>query len=450
MNQSWWREEVLVWAPATDQLRHRLSPIGCNPAWTREPLDSFLLRLAEPCRRHVRQQLAVARTGPDRISPLAVCMNEGRGVGVTHVLQLAQTGRGRHTRVRGTMVQHHVGLWIIEWLDLGLLVLDDEFQIVYANEALSRLLGIPLPELLALDPGALLGEADGSDWRQDAARDVRRLRDTTVLPLRRRDGSTQMMRVTAVLAGKGRGRREGPLVIVQDSGTESRRARQRSPYDARLRLLSVELARARESERRALARELHDGVGQALLALRLDLERATRPRANAERLTAIRGAIAAVDAIIGDHERLVTGLRPQVLDVLSLRDALGWLVEDLAARSDIRIRHAGLECLPPEGWGDGSDHVFRIAQEALANAIRHSGATRVDVTARWHPDGYEITIRDDGSGFDAEGAKGVDRHGVLSMEERAAALGGWLTVESGRGRGTAVVLTVPAPPGAPA
>lgn len=197
---------------------------------------------------------------------------------------------------------------------------------------------------------------------------------------------------------------------------------------------------AQEEERARVARDLHDEVNQSLTGLLLRLE-AVREAAPPELELELAETKALANQAMRELLSLARQLRPTALDDLGLAAATAGQVEQLAARDEIE---AGFEA---EGdfsdlGGDAQLVVYRVAQEALSNAARHSGAGRVGVRLQRRTDGgVELEIADDGRGFafdDAEGGLGI-----AGMRERALLVGGELTIESRPGRGTTVRLAVP-------
>jgi signal transduction histidine kinase len=201
---------------------------------------------------------------------------------------------------------------------------------------------------------------------------------------------------------------------------------------------------AMSEERERLARELHDALNQSLFSLTLTARAAARhiatdPHRAAEELNEI--AVLSRQAMT-ELRAVVDGLRTPDLE----RDGLVPAIRSLADLLS-RVHHIEIEVVADEepGLEGRAEHeVFRIVQEALTNAVRHSQAARVTVTVA-NGDGLDVTIRDDGHGFEP-GARNVrgKRLGLTSMRDRASVLGGRLTIESSPGRGSTVHLEVPA------
>jgi two-component system sensor histidine kinase UhpB len=195
--------------------------------------------------------------------------------------------------------------------------------------------------------------------------------------------------------------------------------------------------RAQEEERARVARDLHDEVNQSLTGLLLRLE-ALREAAPPELEPPLADTKALANQAMNELLSLARQLRPTILDDLGLAAAIGAQVD--------QIRRSGIEAeLLQEGdvsdLGDDVQLVFyRVAQEALSNARRHSGAKRIEVSLRRHGAGAGLEVADDGRGFAfEESERGL---GIAGMRERALLIGADLTIESRGGQGTTVRLAV--------
>jgi signal transduction histidine kinase len=212
----------------------------------------------------------------------------------------------------------------------------------------------------------------------------------------------------------------------------------RDVEESRERLLT-----AREEERRRLRRDLHDGLGPQLSAVVMTLDTAASAlrRDDGERALALVGTAAghARDAVT-DVRRLVHGLRPPALDDLGLLGALQATAAGVSEGGpDVVVEGAGDIASLPAALEVA---VLRIAQEALVNAVRHAGASRIHVAVRAGGDVVELEVADDGHGLHAGRTAGV---GLASMRERAAELGGSCSVGPGRRGGTRVHAVIPRP-----
>src|SRR5215472_1215527 len=214
--------------------------------------------------------------------------------------------------------------------------------------------------------------------------------------------------------------------------------------DSRLELekLSARLLDIQEQERRSIARELHDEVGQALEALLVDLGRLSKlPPANEQ---AMRERISSLKSLAENSVKTVRDiallLRPSMLDDLGLIPALEWQAREVSRRPGIKV-DVTAENVPDSLPDAVRTCVYRVVQEALNNISRHSGARSAAITVH-NGDALLLSVVDDGRGFDSGHVRGL---GMLGMEERVRQLGGRLEIRSAPGKGTALRVTVPAP-----
>lgn len=209
---------------------------------------------------------------------------------------------------------------------------------------------------------------------------------------------------------------------------------------------------AQEEERRRIARELHDSVGQSLTAfmLRIDLALQMVPaeaQELAQRLVQLRQL---AEATLEEVRRITYDLRPAVLDDLSLAAAVVWYARTHLEPAGVTVVDETDACADRRLLPAVETAVFRVAQEAITNVLRHAGATRVHVRVRCVGDGQqrhvELVVADNGRGFDpAEvmGRRDPPPLGLAGMQERIQLVGGRLTIESRPGQGTRVEVRVP-------
>jgi signal transduction histidine kinase len=200
-------------------------------------------------------------------------------------------------------------------------------------------------------------------------------------------------------------------------------------------------ANAREEEARRIAHELHDEAGQLLASVHIALDDIVAQAP--EQSAAVQRIHGLLDRVEGQLRRLSRELRPTILDDLGLVPALEWLTQGVAERTGIPIDVAApIERLPSAV----ETALYRIAQEAITNAIRHALPSRITVRLWREAATVQAAISDDGRGFDAEatmnrpGDRGL---GLIGMRERVEALGGRLALRSAAGQGTEVSVAIP-------
>ena len=217
-----------------------------------------------------------------------------------------------------------------------------------------------------------------------------------------------------------------------------------------MRALSAHLQFIREEERTRIAREVHDELGQVLTALKMDLSLLSHKLLESSAILPrrllhdeIKSMTKKVDATIKSVRKIVTELRPEVLDHLGLRSAIEWQAQEFQSRS-------GIECKldPTMDFIDVTDResetaIFRILQEALTNVARHSGASQVDIFLTRHNGELIMEVKDNGRGVTMDDLSKSRSFGLLGMRERALFLGGDVEVSGSPGNGTSVKVRVP-------
>jgi signal transduction histidine kinase len=263
-------------------------------------------------------------------------------------------------------------------------------------------------------------------------------------------------------APPARGREPPPCdddVVERIAGLLERVAAGAAPVGATARTVANEGLRraveASERERQRWARELHDETLQELAGLRVLLSGARRSRDLDTLHATLQTALEQIDTEIAGLRRMIADLRPAALDAFGVQPALEGLAERVAATSGLEVE-LDVDLPSPAGPAPGrlpaetEATVYRLAQEALTNVLKHASARHVAVMLSVRDGVVELTVRDDGRGFDPRAAH--DGFGLVGMGERAALAGGTLAVESAPGGGTVVCarLPVPAPAQAPA
>lgn len=216
--------------------------------------------------------------------------------------------------------------------------------------------------------------------------------------------------------------------------------------EGEMRRLSQSLVSAQEDERRRLARELHDEVGQMLTALRMEIGKAERVHSNgaAGFSAAVGECKRIVDTVMESVRALSMGLRPAMLDDFGLGSALDWHGRDFSRRYGVPVFlsvEGDLDSLPEPH----RTCVYRVFQEALTNCAKHSGAKRVDVSVRGVDGRLRMSIRDDGVGLETATERRVGM-GLVGIEERVREISGVVSIRSHPGAGMTLDIDIPVPP----
>jgi signal transduction histidine kinase len=214
-----------------------------------------------------------------------------------------------------------------------------------------------------------------------------------------------------------------------------------------LRALATHLQSVREEEQIRIAREIHDGLGQALTGLKMDLTwLAGKLPAEQKPLTSkIESMFQLIDDTIHSVRKIASGLRPEALDEAGLAAAIGWQAKDFQQRTGIRCKVD----LPPdsEGLDPGrATALFRIFQEVLTNVARHASATRVDVFMQREANMLTLEVRDNGKGITSGEILNRKSLGLLGMRERVLPFNGRIEIDGVNGKGTQVTVSIPLGP----
>lgn len=215
--------------------------------------------------------------------------------------------------------------------------------------------------------------------------------------------------------------------------------------EAQLRALTNQLIQAQEEERRRVSRELHDDAGSLLISLKYGLLSLLEEQQDSEEVTTLRRrlteTLGIVDQTIEHIRTLSHFLRPPALDVGGLHVSLQDLCHEFEEHTGLAAHYRGQ---PLEGLSEEiAISLYRFAQEALTNVVKHARASRVEVRLRATPAGVTLSIKDNGRGLKKEAA--ASGMGLLGMRERLGLLGGKVSLQTGKGRGTTVTAHVPLP-----
>ena len=231
------------------------------------------------------------------------------------------------------------------------------------------------------------------------------------------------------------------LALLEAAGERIRAASDRAKLRADNRRLETQAAQAEDEERRRIGRELHDETGQALLLLRLQLEMMERG-ASPELKAHLAEARGVAENAIAEVRRIVASLSPSILERLGLEAAVRHLVTRFQKRCPAKARlqlRLGGRPAPVRV----RDAVYRVAQEALENIARHSGAKNVKILLESTDTFIRLTVSDDGAGFAASAVSKPMSFGLTGMRQRAALLGGTLVIKTAPGQGVRVGLELP-------
>ena len=319
----------------------------------------------------------------------------------------------------------------------GFVAIDQDWRYRYVNESGARVMG--------RDPQSLIGKRMWDEFPEAVGHEFQLACERAVAEQRSVHIWTHYPPWDRWFDGRIHPSPEGLSIFFTDV-TEQQKAQEDLRASAeQLRALSARLSEIREEERKSIARELHDQVGQGLTALKLDLEWA-RGQIDADAPPETRARLAAMDALLDQTldttRRISATLRPAILDDLGLPAALRWQAAEFMQRTGVACEARLPEVDPPLAPATALA-LFRILQEALTNVARHAGAKSVRIGLTLEGSTAILTVADDGRGIAPELLARQTSLGLMGMRERALAFGGTLVLSAEPGRGTTVVVRVP-------
>ena len=329
----------------------------------------------------------------------------------------------------------------------GILMADAGARILFANPAAGTIFGYENAELVGLSIDVLVpkelrelhAKHRATYWEAPTPRPMR---PGSGLLGRRKDGTPVAIEVT--LNAVVRDGNATVVAFIRDVTKQRKVEDDIRAYQERLQRMSFEAVVTEEQERRRIAIDLHDRLGQALALAQIKLT-SVRSDLVGETRSSVDGAVELLEQAITDARGLIFELSPPVLYDLGLKAALGWLAEDLEKRHGIRV----------EVSDDGADKplddaakgvVFRAVRELLMNVLKHAQPAEAKVNLRLADGQFHIDVEDRGVGFDLGtpgDASSRQGFGLLSVREQIARLGGNLTIESSPGGGTLASVRVP-------
>lgn len=328
-------------------------------------------------------------------------------------------------------------------------------SVAACNQAVERIFGYRIDEVIGRSTEFL--HVDREHYERFAQEGDPVLADKgvyqTEFEMRRKDGQVFATESTVSLITDAVGKWINAVSVVRDVSERKRTEQERElllqQVDAdreRLQTLSQQLLDTQETERRFIARELHDEIGQAMTALKINLQSAMQMPSMKETQDLLAENIRIAERVLQQVRDLSLDLHPSLLDDLGLAPALRWYVDRVAQRAGLNAEFI-TDAEAPRAPARIEIACFRIAQETLTNVQRHARAKNVRVELTQRERELQLTIQDDGVGVDVssalERAARGSSLGLVGMQERAQLVGGQLEIESSEDRGTRVRATFP-------
>ena len=355
---------------------------------------------------------------------------------------------------------------LVEAMDEGLAILDKHGTITYVNKHFCDALGLSREEILGHSPVDYVGEDNRNALEKHMTERARGGVATYVANLKGMDGQNFWVKISPTLLIGKRGESTGSFAVIADDINQLntrirsvaydisyRKAAEQSLLESEhsKRMLTAQVMSAQEKERKRIASELHDGLGQLLSAIKFYVENAIgnlNENTIENSVQVFASVIPKLQYAIEEIRRISMDLRPSLLDDIGTLATLNWFcrqLQDIYASTRIELRSDINEDDIPAALKVA---IFRIAQEAMNNCAKHSGANCIHISLVNTCTEIELTVEDDGLGFDQAAVSAKMRNpgsgmGLISMKERAEFSGGMFSIESAPGKGTSMRVTWP-------
>jgi len=329
----------------------------------------------------------------------------------------------------------------------GIAVTDLGANIVEVNKALLRMFGYKCKdELIGRSAFEFMTERD----RSDAQKNLERMAKGEYIvsgesTLLKKDGKEFNAGISAAtIRGPASGTYTGAVTIIEDI-TERKQVEERIEKSRKqLRALYVRLNSVREEERKLIACEIHDELGQSLTALKMDLFSLYKglPKAQEKSIRKIDTMMNLINDTMQAVKRISSALRPGILDDLGIVAAIEWETKEFQERTRVKCK---LELMSEDVKVDSqiATTIYRILQEALTNVSRHADATQVDVSLNREDNNITLKVEDNGRGITEEQISDPRSLGLLGMKERASFHDGEVKIQGIQGKGTTLIVSIP-------
>jgi PAS domain S-box-containing protein len=358
----------------------------------------------------------------------------GVGVNVSERKQAEQALRNSESILTKAQQIAHVGSWEYDYKSDRMKCSDETF----------RIFGFQPGELeLSLDMFYNMVYRDDYQSLMDRIEDVRTLHVPLNIDLRilYPNGEQRFIHEQAEMTFDTAGMPDKWIGTVQDITHRKKIEEELQRSLEQQQQLSKHIEEARENERLSISRELHDDLGQALTAVKIDLEiikQHTPDKTVKEKLEIVK---ALVGNTIQTVQRITSQLRPEIIDDLGLESAIEWYTKEYAKRYGIEV-FLDIEKGTPIS-NDDSLPLFRIMQESLTNIARHAGANHIEISLNQQGDFINFVVSDNGVGITEDEINSKKSFGIMSMKERVASLGGTFEISRGNDFGSIIIIFFP-------
>ena len=399
----------------------------------------------------VQEYRIITKSGDVRYIDDRTWIRRGDGNKITHYqgIVLDITERKKAEEIVKESERRFAG--IMRSVDLVSIILDSNGNINFGNNYFLKLTGYKEEEVINKNWFDLFIPGDIRETLKNVFNDAlskNLLPPHYVNDIVAKNGEKKLISWNNTVLKDTDGRTIGTASIGEDITEQKRLEQELLKNSQQLQALTAHLQRIREEEREFIAREMHDELGQILTSLKMnivflkrELEKNTSAEMKNKILAEFEFINLTIDKAVSEVRKLITQLRPELLDKLGLVPALEWYAEEYSKRTNIKCEFTS-ECGELILSHDLELAVFRIVQEAMTNTAKHSGAKSVQIRACKKGSLFSVEITDDGKGIPESELDGDTSFGLLGMRERAHLIGGTLRVSGVSGKGTTVKLSV--------
>lgn len=336
---------------------------------------------------------------------------------------------------------------LVETAPDGILLTNNLGEIIEANDAFSVMFGYSREDLIGENLFMLIKKENYNDLADELLTDIvdKRKTATKEIDSTTKDGKNITIELAAAAIEEENKDIIGVIAVIRDATIRKQYQFELQQSKEQMQSLAIHLQSVTEEERKRIAFEIHDELGYALTAVKLDLAWLVKKLNLDEEenyLEKTKNMAEMIDTTIQKVRNISTQLRPSILDHFGLVAAIEWQAKEFQ-------KHTALRCklnIEVEDLGIADPYataIFRIFQETLTNIARHANATRVDVSLKEIPIGLELKVSDNGKGFDVSYKGERKSLGLLGMRERAVSINAEVVMESEIGKGTTITLKIP-------
>ena len=335
---------------------------------------------------------------------------------------------------------------LLKTMNEGFSIRDENSRFIYVNDKFCEMLGYEPSEMIGRPIAAFVDESDHPLLNEQLEKRKKGIKGDYELTWLRKDGRKLYTIMSAAPLFDAKGYFKGGFGAMTDITSRKKAEKKLMLYQSKLRSLASELSLAEERERRRIAGELHDRIGQTLAAAKIKLGAMGQQVESPDLVREVAEIRVLVEQAIHATRSLTVELSPPILYELGFEAAVEWLAEQIQHQYRLPVS-VQRDTKPKPLTQDVKVLLFKVIQELFFNVVKHAGASRAEVSIKRQGDDITISLSDNGRGFaDPEGSASLAQKqsfGLFSIRERLGYLGGSFAIQSAPGQGTIVKVSAP-------